>query len=141
MNAYRNSFAATLRAALMLFVLLTVLTGLVYPLVVTAVAQLAFPGRAAGSVVTRGAHRSELRRSRAFLGPAVGDHAAALQRHRLQRLESRAAEPGARRGGEGARRRAACGRSRQPLARAHRPGDGLSERPRPRGECRGRKLP
>ncbi|HYB64552.1 MAG TPA: potassium-transporting ATPase subunit KdpC [Steroidobacteraceae bacterium] len=56
MNTYRKSFAATLRAAFMLFVLLTVLTGLVYPLVVTAIAQLAFPDRAAGSVVMRGGH-------------------------------------------------------------------------------------
>jgi len=56
MNAYRKSFAATVRAAFMLFVLLTVLTGLVYPLVVTAIAQLAFPDRAAGSLVMRGGH-------------------------------------------------------------------------------------
>ena len=56
MNTYRKSFAATLRAAFMLFVLLTVLTGLVYPLVVTAIAQLAFPDRAAGSLVMRGGH-------------------------------------------------------------------------------------
>src|ERR1700752_1519872 len=69
MNAYRNSFAATLRAALMLFVLLTVLTGLVYPLVVTAVAQLAFPGRAAGSVVTRGGHPV----GSALIGQSFGD--------------------------------------------------------------------
>jgi K+-transporting ATPase ATPase C chain len=54
MNAYRNPFAASLRTALTLFLLLTVLTGLVYPLIVTALAQLAFPARAAGSVVMRG---------------------------------------------------------------------------------------
>jgi K+-transporting ATPase ATPase C chain len=53
MNASRNPFAASLRTALVLFLLLTLLTGLAYPLVVTAVAQLAFPARAAGSFLMR----------------------------------------------------------------------------------------
>jgi potassium-transporting ATPase KdpC subunit len=56
MHTDRNTFAATLRAALLLFLALTVLTGVVYPLVVTGIAQLAFPGRAAGSIVTRQGH-------------------------------------------------------------------------------------
>jgi len=47
---------ASLRPALVLFLLLTVLTGFLYPLVVTAVAQLLFPARAAGSLVTRDGH-------------------------------------------------------------------------------------
>lgn len=51
MNPHRNQFAASLRSALTLFVLLTVLTGLVYPLVVTGLAQLIFPARAAGSIL------------------------------------------------------------------------------------------
>jgi potassium-transporting ATPase KdpC subunit len=42
-----------LRAALVLFVIMTVLTGLVYPLVVTAVAQLIFPRQANGSVIEK----------------------------------------------------------------------------------------
>jgi len=45
--------AALLRPAIALFVLLTLLTGIVYPLVVTAVAQLLFPARAAGSLIVR----------------------------------------------------------------------------------------
>jgi potassium-transporting ATPase KdpC subunit len=53
MNASRSPFAASLRTALVLFLLLTLLTGLAYPLVVTAVAQLAFPARAAGSFLVR----------------------------------------------------------------------------------------
>jgi potassium-transporting ATPase KdpC subunit len=56
MDTDRNTFAATLRAALLLFLALTVLTGVVYPLVVTGIAQLVFPGRAAGSIVTRQGH-------------------------------------------------------------------------------------
>jgi K+-transporting ATPase ATPase C chain len=39
--------------ALVSFVLLTVLTGLLYPLVVTGASQIAFPGRANGSLVER----------------------------------------------------------------------------------------
>ena len=39
--------------ALVAFVLLTVLTGLAYPLAVTGITQLAFPGRADGSLVER----------------------------------------------------------------------------------------
>ena len=42
---------AQLRAALVLFILLTVLTGAAYPLVVTLAAQSLFPWRANGSVV------------------------------------------------------------------------------------------
>ena len=39
--------------ALLAFLALTVLTGVVYPLVVTGVAQVAFPGRADGSLLER----------------------------------------------------------------------------------------
>lgn len=40
-----------LRPALVLLALLTILTGLVYPLAITAVAQVVFPGRANGSLI------------------------------------------------------------------------------------------
>ena len=43
-----------LRPAIVMLVLLTVLTGVVYPLVVTVVAQTAFPKQANGSLVVRG---------------------------------------------------------------------------------------
>jgi K+-transporting ATPase ATPase C chain len=39
------------RPALMLFLLMTVLTGIAYPLVVTGIAQLVFPQQAAGSLL------------------------------------------------------------------------------------------
>ena len=42
-----------LRPALVLFVLLSALTGIVYPLAVTGVAQAVFPAQAAGSLVVR----------------------------------------------------------------------------------------
>ena len=42
-----------LRPALVLFLVLTLLTGVVYPLVVTGVAQALFPNQAAGSLILR----------------------------------------------------------------------------------------
>ncbi len=42
-----------LRPALVLFSVLSILTGLVYPLAVTGVAQAAFPAQAAGSLIIR----------------------------------------------------------------------------------------
>jgi potassium-transporting ATPase KdpC subunit len=43
----------TLARALGLLIILTVLTGLLYPLVVTGIAQVAFPGKANGSLLER----------------------------------------------------------------------------------------
>ena len=51
-----SPFLASLRSALVLLVLLTVLTGLVYPLIVTGLAQLLFPAGAAGSILVRHGH-------------------------------------------------------------------------------------
>ncbi len=42
-----------LRPAIALFLVLTVITGIVYPLVVTGIAQVAFPDQAAGSLVLK----------------------------------------------------------------------------------------
>lgn len=42
-----------LRPALVLFVLLSLITGVAYPLGITAIAQVAFPGKANGSIITR----------------------------------------------------------------------------------------
>jgi K+-transporting ATPase ATPase C chain len=42
-----------LRPALLIFLLLTLLTGVVYPLLVTVIARAAFPHQAGGSIVTR----------------------------------------------------------------------------------------
>ncbi len=44
---------SVVRPALVLFVLLSALTGIAYPLVVTGIAQVAFPQQAAGSLILR----------------------------------------------------------------------------------------
>ena len=44
---------AIVRPAIVLFLLLTVLTGIAYPLVITGIAQLVFPHQAAGSLVVK----------------------------------------------------------------------------------------
>lgn len=53
---------AILRPALLVFVALSIVTGIAYPLVVTGIAQVAFPGKANGSLVycDRGAIGSAL---------------------------------------------------------------------------------
>jgi potassium-transporting ATPase KdpC subunit len=45
---------AQLRSVLLMFVLLTLLTGVAYPLLVTAIAQVTFPHQANGSLIVRG---------------------------------------------------------------------------------------
>jgi potassium-transporting ATPase KdpC subunit len=44
---------STLRPAVVLLILLTVITGIVYPIVVTGVARVLFPGQAAGSLIVK----------------------------------------------------------------------------------------
>ena len=53
MSTRRSSTPALLRPALVLFLLLTLLTGFIYPLLLTGLAQLLFPERAAGSLLVR----------------------------------------------------------------------------------------
>jgi K+-transporting ATPase ATPase C chain len=64
-----SAFIASVRPAVVLFLLLTVLTGFLYPLVVTGVARLLFPARAAGSIVTRDGHAVGSR----LIGQSFGD--------------------------------------------------------------------
>lgn len=56
MNSPRTSALSMLRAALVLFLLLTVLTGFLYPLVITGLAQLLFAQQATGSIIMRDGH-------------------------------------------------------------------------------------
>jgi len=45
---------ALIRPALVIFILLSIITGVVYPLAVTGAAQVAFPAQARGSIIMRG---------------------------------------------------------------------------------------
>jgi len=59
-----------LRSAILIFLVLTVLTGLVYPLVVTGIAQAVFPRQANGSLITEGGHvRGSSLIGQPFAGP------------------------------------------------------------------------
>ncbi|MFT4173867.1 MAG: potassium-transporting ATPase subunit KdpC [Rhodocyclaceae bacterium] len=49
-----TAFGATLRPALSLFAVLSLITGLAYPGALTALAQTVFPAQANGSLITRG---------------------------------------------------------------------------------------
>jgi K+-transporting ATPase ATPase C chain len=51
-----NTRLAIIRPAVTLFLIMTVLTGIVYPFAVTGIAQLLFPDRAAGSLVMAQGH-------------------------------------------------------------------------------------
>ena len=89
--------------AFALLVALTLITGVVYPAIVTAVAQVAFPHQANGSIHRRQGrpdHRLEpdrpgVLRRHVLLGPPVRGRARRrLRRQRLGRLEPRADQPG-----------------------------------------------
>ena len=102
-----------LRPALLVFALLTLVTGVVYPGSSRVVGQLAFPSQANGSLIERDGRAVGSRllgqpfsSAAVLLEPAVGDGADALQRRRVERLEPGAAESraGSRRSRSASRR-------------------------------------
>ena len=89
-----------LRTATVLLIALTILTGGVYPLIVTAIAQVAFPNQANGSLIRDGEQacrlgtdRTAVLEARILLGTALGDRPDAVQRCGIERLELRSAAP------------------------------------------------
>jgi K+-transporting ATPase ATPase C chain len=79
-----------LRPALSIFAVLPVVTGLVYPLVVTAISQLVFPSQANGSLIDPGNDRpipvDLVTASGSGLDPNISPAAAAYQIARVARV-------------------------------------------------------
>ena len=111
-------FVRLIRPAVSLLVLMTVLLGIVYPLVITGVAKVAFPRQAEGSLIYQDGKligstldRPEFLGSEVLLGPAVRHQPSALQRPGLGGLELGPAQPRVARCGQGERQSAARCRS------------------------------
>ena len=135
-----------LLVALRMTVVTLVLTGLAYPLLVTAVARVAFPVQAAGSLVDPrrpgrrlGADRPGVHEARLLPAPALG-RGQRLRRGGLVRLEPRPDVAEAAGPGGGGRRAAAAGEPAGPGPGAARARDHVRQRPRPAREPRGRAL-
>lgn len=104
-----------LRNAVVMLLLMTVVTGIAYPLAVTGVAKLLFPSQANGSLIVKdGRHRLDvdrpiLHRAEVLLGPPVGNRAPGQQRYGIERFQPGSDQSRAYRCGETAHRRAAGG--------------------------------
>ena len=84
------------RPALVVFGLLSLLTGVLYPLIVTGVGQVAFPRQANGSLIRSG---EQVLEPWILLEPSLSNKSAALQRRGFVWFQSRANQscPGIRR--------------------------------------------
>ena len=119
--------SSLLRPAIVLFLILTVITGIAYPLVVTGSRRWLFPSQAGGSLIVRDGKAIGSR----LIGQSFSDpkyfwsrpSATSPQPYngaRLLRLESRAAQPGADGCCQGANRGASRSRSDEHRARSGR---------------------
>ncbi len=129
---------AQLRPALAMLLLMTVLTGFVYPAAVTGVAQLVFPFHANGSLLERdGKTLGSALIGQAFADPqtflvaAIRDLALSLQRKLVERFQPGADQPGADRRGKRPRQGATRRRSRKSGENSGRPDNRFRQRPRP----------
>ena len=136
---------AHLRAAIVSLVVLTVVTGIVYPLIVTGIAQVVFPYQANGSLIVKDGKAvgsaligQPFDDPKYFWGRPSATSPFRLQCRRLVGIEPEPDESGARQGRAGARGRAAGRRPGQHARRCpwisspHRPaGSTLTSAPRP----------
>ena len=125
--------------------LMSVLTGLAYPLLVTGVAQVVFPHQANGSLIEQDGEARRLgadRASRSTIRNIFG----AGRRHASYNAGASSGSnlgptnPALLDAVKGTRRRAQGGRSRQRCGRARRSGDGLGQRPRSAHLARRRRV-
>jgi hypothetical protein len=132
--------------AVLMTIATTVLLGIIYPLVVTGLAKLLFPGRANGQLIERSGKVVGSRIiGQAFTGPGYFHFAAVRGRQqRLRCREFRRLQPGtdqpeADRPCEAGR--CVCAGGRPWNAGADRPGDCIRVRSRPRDFARCRRVP
>ena len=126
-----------IRTSLVILLVLTCITGLIYPLAMTAVAMGLFPEQAAGSlIVDNGRVTGSRLLGRQFDDPKyfwsrpVRDVACSVQRRVLFRIELWPAEPGSTKGEGSTAGGAPKSRSRQQGGHPDRPADILGKRAR-----------
>ena len=136
------------RTAIVMLVALTVVTGLIYPLVITGIAQIAFPSQANGSLIVKDGKAV----GSALIGQPFDDPKYFWGRpSATSPFPNNAAassgsnqgptNPSLHAGGPGAGRGPARGRSGQHRAGAGGPRDGLGKRARPPHQPGGGALP
>ena len=103
-----------IRPTIVLFLIMTVITGVVYPLLVTGIAQIAFPQQAGGSLIFRQGRPIGSR----LIGQNFRDLTAAVQRGSVFELQSGSLEPGIDGSGQVPDPGTSCARSDQQRPRA-----------------------
>ena len=144
----KETLMKQLRPALLVFTLMTVLTGIAYPLVVTVISQVVFPAQANGSLIVKDGKvvgsaliGQPFDDAEVLLEPALGDRPRRIQRRGVVGLEPRSAERHAHRQRPWSGGRPQGGRPGELAAHPRRPRNRLGQRPRPAHQPCRRSLP